>query len=283
MKASIFLGVASAAMALAGPIRRADLDKRALETEWVVEMVTVTVTAGRDNAGVFIEKPTAFVPKPEPVVVKPTSVPAPPPPPPAPKPTTTSKARPPPPPPAPEPTTSTQPPPPPPVEPSPEPEPVNGGGSSIGEYEDLMLKHHNIHRSNHSAPAVSWDSTLAEYAQNTAEGCVFEHDMNQGSGGYGQNLASWGSSGDISSQQLEMAAGAITNQWYNGEVTKWNYYGLDNPPSGANLLDWGHFTQVVWKDTTKIGCATVQCPAGSVLSLDAWYTVCNYDPPGKQP
>lgn len=104
----------------------------------------------------------------------------------------------------------------------------------------------------------------------------------QGSGGYGQNLASWGSDGNIASAKLDMAASGVTNQWYNGEFSKWSYYGMDDPPAGANLMDWGHFTQVLWKDTSKLGCYTAMCDAGTVLDdYPSWYTVCNYDPPGK--
>jgi uncharacterized protein YkwD len=40
-----------------------------------------------------------------------------------------------------------------------------------------MLYQHNIHRANHSAPNLEWDETLAQYAANTANGCVFAHDM----------------------------------------------------------------------------------------------------------
>jgi hypothetical protein len=103
----------------------------------------------------------------------------------------------------------------------------------------------------------------------------------QGSGGYGQNLATWGSSGDISDRQIKSGADGVTEQWYNGEVNAWQFFGLDNPPASSDLHEWGHFTQVVWKDTQKVGCATVQCPAGTTLSLPSWYTVCNYSPPGK--
>lgn len=287
MKASLFLGVTSAALALAGPMR---VNKRALETEWVVELVTVTVTAGQETAaGAFIERPTVVVPEPEPVRVEPTTTSKPKPKPttskPKPKPTTTTQAPvvvepspEPEPEPQPEPEPEPQPEPEPEPQPEPEPEPEQ---PSVGEYEDAILEQHNIHRRNHSSPDLAWDSTLAQYALNTAKGCVFEHDMDQGNGGYGQNLASAGDSRDISTQQVNFAKRAVTSQWYNGEVNNWSFYGSDDPPSGSNLLDWGHFTQVVWKSTTKLGCATVQCPAGSVLGLQSWYTVCNYGPPGN--
>jgi hypothetical protein len=39
-------------------------------------------------------------------------------------------------------------------------------------------------------------------------------------------------------------------------------------------MDTGHFTQVVWRATTHVGCGTASC-TGLVL----W--VCNYDPPGN--
>ncbi len=36
----------------------------------------------------------------------------------------------------------------------------------------------------------------------------------------------------------------------------------------------GHYTQIVWKTTKKVGCAKIICD-----EMDVW--VCNYDPPGN--
>src|SRR3979409_941582 len=47
-------------------------------------------------------------------------------------------------------------------------------------------------------------------------------------------------------------------------------------PNGVN----GHFTQVVWKSTTKLGCAKNTCSLGGV-SGTLW--ACEYDPPGNDP
>jgi uncharacterized protein YkwD len=268
MKASLILASSGALLAMAGPI-----NKRAMETEWVMEIVTVTVTGGAEPPAptepVFVEppapEPTSEVPD---VVEAPIDVPTQEPEPPAPEPTQEPEPQ------QPEPQEPA------PQEPAPQ-EPAPQEPQPGTDYKSTMLYHHNLHRTNHSAPALEWDDTLAKYADNTARGCVFEHDMNQGGGGYGQNLASWGSSGDISSKQIEIGAGGVTNQWYNGEVNAWSFYGDDNPAPGSDLHAWGHFTQVVWKSTTKLGCATVECPAGSVLGLPSWYTVCNYNPPGN--
>jgi hypothetical protein len=55
---------------------------------------------------------------------------------------------------------------------------IDTSGLSLdGAYNTVMLAYHNIHRANHSAPALEWDDELAGYAENTANGCVFEHDM----------------------------------------------------------------------------------------------------------
>jgi uncharacterized protein YkwD len=51
---------------------------------------------------------------------------------------------------------------------------ASSGGS---DYQSAIVNEHNIHRANHSSPALEWDDTLAGFAQITAAGCVFAHDM----------------------------------------------------------------------------------------------------------
>jgi hypothetical protein len=66
-------------------------------------------------------------------------------------------------------------------------------------------------------------------------------------------------------------AQGVVDRWYN-EVTTCPY------PYGEPAWDscWGHFTQVVWKNTTEIGCG---CKNG----CSPWYSicVCQYNPPGN--
>lgn len=42
-------------------------------------------------------------------------------------------------------------------------------------YKGLSLQHHNIHRRNHSAEDLTWNNTLAEYAETTAKTCIWGH------------------------------------------------------------------------------------------------------------
>lgn len=42
-------------------------------------------------------------------------------------------------------------------------------------YINAILRHHNIHRTNHSANALTWSSSLAEIAREIAQTCVYGH------------------------------------------------------------------------------------------------------------
>lgn len=96
-----------------------------------------------------------------------------------------------------------------------------------------------------------------------------------GGGGYGQNIGAGTSPDKIG----EM----ITNAMYNGEIGYYPEYGVDSPDM-TNFEEWGHFSQIVWKNTVSVGCATVDCTNGlsNVGSgVTPYFTVCNFYPPGK--
>lgn len=49
------------------------------------------------------------------------------------------------------------------------------GDSSSSSDQDQIVELHNKFRSQHSAPPLKWNETLAEFAQNWSDGCKFEH------------------------------------------------------------------------------------------------------------
>lgn len=99
-------------------------------------------------------------------------------------------------------------------------------------------------------------------------------------GGYGQNLAYWGSSSGAEAVGAEVSVGRAASDWYNSEFNKFTQYGVDSPDM-SNFGDWGHFSQLVWKNSQKLGCYTNLCKKGTLnANMDAWYTVCNYAPAG---
>ena len=44
-------------------------------------------------------------------------------------------------------------------------------------YKGIATQHHNIHRQNNSASALTWNDTLASYAETTAKSCVYAHSL----------------------------------------------------------------------------------------------------------
>ncbi|KAJ9656263.1 hypothetical protein H2201_008595 [Coniosporium apollinis] len=143
-------------------------------------------------------------------------------------------------------------------------------------YADLVLRHHNVHRANHSAPALVWNETLASIARDIGNTCLYKHNTTAGGGGYGQNIAAGVQENNISA--------VITELFYNGEVNRFEgEYGKVDPDM-SDFHGWGHFSQIVWKETTQVGCATVDCPnglGGAGSGVAPYYTVCNYLMPGN--
>jgi hypothetical protein len=44
----------------------------------------------------------------------------------------------------------------------------------------------------------------------------------------------------------------------------------------------GHYTQIVWRSTTAVGCAFRTCTTGSPFGSGSWdFWVCDYAPPGN--
>jgi hypothetical protein len=95
-------------------------------------------------------------------------------------------------------------------------------------------------------------------------------------GGYGQNIAAGVEADNITA--------IITNLFYNGEVGWYDGLYGQAQPSMANFEHWGHFSQIVWKGTTHVGCYTQDCSGQGLANtggnVSPYFTVCNYKSPG---
>jgi uncharacterized protein YkwD len=114
-----------------------------------------------------------------------------------------------------------------------------------------------------SLPPVTWSDEIAAVAQAWADRCVFEHS----SGPYGENLALFSSPSTTPEQ--------VVAAWVS-EVADYDY-AANACAAGAQC---GHYTQVVWRDSGRIGCAVTDCPAVAGFGPGLLW-VCNYDPPGN--
>lgn len=119
---------------------------------------------------------------------------------------------------------------------------------------------HNALRAKQCAEPLEWSDKVAKSAQAWADelaanGCAFEHSDSPN----GENLAA-GTAGAFPAE-------SVVQMWYD-EVEGYDF------KRGGFSMDTGHFTQLVWKDTKRVGCGMVSCNG-----LDVW--VCQYDPPGN--
>jgi len=118
---------------------------------------------------------------------------------------------------------------------------------------------HNEYRTLHQVGPVVWSASLAASAQAWANTCPSGHS----SGNYGENIY-W--STDWSDDARD-----VIGAWYSEEKA----YDYNNPGFSPAT---GHFTQLVWKATTAIGCGMATGCATALLP-NVW--VCQYSPPGN--
>eukprot|EP00112_Aurelia_sp_Birch-Aquarium-sp1_P021591 Seg5856.2 transcript_id=Seg5856.2/GoldUCD/mRNA.D3Y31 product="Golgi-associated plant pathogenesis-related protein 1" protein_id=Seg5856.2/GoldUCD/D3Y31 len=102
---------------------------------------------------------------------------------------------------------------------------------------------HNKYRANHGAPALKWDKTLADQAQavankNAADNQFKHSDWAAGKGG---ECIAWG--------PVKPSWLIAVKDWHDEEK---NYDWNTGKSSNGKAI--GHFTQVVWKKATKVGC-----------------------------
>lgn len=127
-----------------------------------------------------------------------------------------------------------------------------------------LVKYHNAKRVQHHAPSLVWDKTAAKVAKRHACECEFRHSIDSK---YGENLyAIFSQNKNETAQVMKSAA----SDWYS-EV---KYYNFDAPGWQGGVA--GHFTQMVWKATKRIGCGVCWCKKKGMTLL-----VCSYFPPGN--
>ena len=142
--------------------------------------------------------------------------------------------------------------------------------------QQTILDLHNRYRAAAGVAPLAWDDQLAADAQKwvdalIARGGKLAHsnpadpdDPDTGSAkNQGENLAGG------------QSAATAPTQWYEEKAA------FDAAPNKTGFNDtnpdwfnWGHYTQMMWSTTTKIGCGTAPGPLYAITS-------CRYSPPGN--
>jgi len=143
------------------------------------------------------------------------------------------------------------------------------GSTALSDEMEKILEQHNVYRCMHGLPALAWDDSIAAKAQAFADKGNYAHSSNaereHNGTACGENLA-WG--------YPRLHPRTAARDWYQ-EIQFTSPYGQatgmdDSTPVGKPI---GHYTQQVWRETTKIGCG--KGPASvSGNTGDTW--VCQY-------
>jgi pathogenesis-related protein 1 len=141
--------------------------------------------------------------------------------------------------------------------------PVVGSNGLDGNEEQAVLSYHNQVRASVGVAPLNWSEKLSQHAANwttklAAQGCAIGHSQDSN---YGENIF-------ISSSNHDAVVEAA-KAW---ESEKINYSG--EPLNKSLWSQVGHYTQMVWRDTSELGCAKVACANDLIV-------VCNYNPAGN--
>ena len=141
-------------------------------------------------------------------------------------------------------------------------------GRPSNDLERRLLEAHNVERARVRAGFLIWSEVLEVEAREWAEDLIasdrFAHDPRPH--GHGENL--WMGWGDRVFQPEDMVGGWIAER---------RLYRAGVFPNVSRTGDWvavGHYTQLIWRGTTHVGCAVAARGDRSILA-------CRYSPPGN--
>jgi uncharacterized protein YkwD len=128
-------------------------------------------------------------------------------------------------------------------------------------FSQELLAAHNRWRQRYGVEALSWSPAVAAHAQEwadrlAADGMKLRHRQPNP---YGENL--YWSKGKARTPAEVVDAWGAEERFFDPKANNW----------------WpkaGHFSQMVWRSTRRLGCGVARSGAEEI-----W--VCNYDPPGN--
>ena len=167
-------------------------------------------------------------------------------------------------------------------------------GNITQDIKDLLIVHNEARKEVGVESNLTWSDTISKDAQKYADilaaSGAFEHDprnnpidksQKYSNGIYGENLYAI-----TRSTSLKEAAEAWVNekQYYTyGAVVDSSVEAdntcVDGVDEYGNKILCGHYTQIIWKNTTLVGCAKSQYTKGTYRG--GYVVVCKYQRPGN--
>lgn len=147
--------------------------------------------------------------------------------------------------------------------------PSSTGSKVKKEDAQSSLDFHNKARKEVGIVMLEWSPELAAFAQAWADnltsgGCKIQHRPQTGSWAqqYGENI--------YFATDPGVTTLTASKAWYN-EINDYSNQKINV----NNIAKVGHYTQMVWRSTTKMGIGVSRCPSGATI------IVANYSPRGN--
>ncbi|XP_014208149.1 venom allergen 3-like [Copidosoma floridanum] len=128
---------------------------------------------------------------------------------------------------------------------------------------------------------LKWDEEIAKIAQHWADQCQIKHDAcrNTPKDYVGQNIGYKGTTMDIKNSVILIKE--LVKKWYD-EVVNFDGRTSKFVSGKQNGKTVGHYTQIVWAETTRIGCGAVKYKTVyKNMGMNNLLLVCNYAPGGN--
>lgn len=137
------------------------------------------------------------------------------------------------------------------------------------QFANDILAAHNYYRELHHVGDLAWNNTLYEFAKeyvNTAFDCSNLELVHSNYPPYGENLAAGYVGG----------SSPVVDGWYGAEIDLVKTW---DPISYSQST--GHLTQLLWRSSTQVGCARLNCTNPNDSPNWRQITLCNYYPRGN--
>lgn len=129
---------------------------------------------------------------------------------------------------------------------------------------EACLKAHNVYRAKHGVPDLEICPNLCEKSQKVADDFIANKRSNRSqTDNYGENIFAV----ESSDPNYVINGNEAVDSWYSGN----KYYKFEQPGFSQKT---GHFTQLVWKNSKKLGVGIAKVGGKTVVA-------CLYDPPGN--
>jgi hypothetical protein len=146
---------------------------------------------------------------------------------------------------------------------------VMGSATMPSSFDQRILAAHNRERLELGLQPLNWSDALARSAQEWADHLAstgrFEHAPERPDAPEGENL--WAGTKGYFSPEAMVDAWVREKRFFKPGV-------FPNNSTTGTFEDVGHFTQIVWRATTEVGCAEASSSTEDIL-------VCRYADPGN--